>query len=165
MISNYRKQSVQTSPTLPGRMQIALSQGEKLLNVMGFLNLHYTIVSMEEVQLSSITSDNERRQRLCPEEEAELESYIRRLQAWGWLLRVEYFRQMATELLEAKGDKKPLGKNWVQKFLIRHSQIKIIYVPPLDKERAKAQDPNLIRDWFELYHRTKKEFDIRDKDT
>ena len=40
---------------------------------------------------------------------------------------------MAQELLTAKGDNKPIGINWTQKFLIRHPEIKTAYVPPLNK--------------------------------
>ena len=77
-------------------------------------------------------------QRLSPEEETTLVNYILRLQAWGWPGQVEYIRAIAQELCEAKGDKKPLGVNWTQKFLRRHPNIKTKYVPPLDKERAAA---------------------------
>ena len=97
----------------------------------------------------------EDQQRLFPEEEAILVKWITRLQAWGWPARVKQARFMAEDLLRAKGDIQPLGKNWVQKFLSRHKEIKTKYIPPLDKERALAQDPQILKDWFELYGRIK----------
>ena len=48
---------------------------------------------------------------------------------------------MAEDLLRVKGDIQPLSKNWVQKFLSRHKEIKTKYILPLNKERALAQDP------------------------
>ena len=106
----------------------------------------------------------EEQQRLFPEEEAILVKWIIRLQAWGWPARVEQARFMAEDLLRAKGDMQPLGKNWVQKFLSRHKEIKTKYIPPLDKERALAQDPQILKDWFELYGRIKAQYNVRDGD-
>ena len=71
---------------------------------------------------------------------------------------------MAKEILEKKGDKKPLGINQVSKFLRRHLNIKSAYIPPLDKERAIAQEPEILRGWFELYKRVKEEYYIQDED-
>ena len=62
---------------------------------------------------------------------------------------------MVTEMLEKKGDKKLLGVNWVSKFLRRHPNIKLAYIPPLDKERAMAHEPEILRGWLELYKRIK----------
>ena len=42
-----------------------------------------------------------------------------------------------------KEDMRLLGVNWAQKFLARHPEIKIVYIPPLDKEHAIAQDPEV----------------------
>ena len=55
--------------------------------------------------------DSEKRQRLTPEEEQAIATWILRLQAWGWPPRVEQTRSMAIELLLKKGDTKPLGVN------------------------------------------------------
>ena len=62
---------------------------------------------------------------------------------------------MVTEMIEKKGDKKLLGVNWVSKFLRPHPNIELAYIPPLDKERAMAQEPEILRGWFELYKRIK----------
>ena len=52
----------------------------------------------------------------------------------------------------------------MQKFLSRHKGIKTKYIPPLDKERALAQDPQILKDWFELYRRIKAQYNVRDRD-
>ena len=62
---------------------------------------------------------------------------------------------MAQGLLTAKGDKGKIGKNWPQKFLSRHPEIKTAYVLLLDKERAMAQEPAILAEWFELYRSIK----------
>ena len=108
--------------------------------------------------------DGEKRQRLTPEEEQAIATWILRLQAWGWPPWVKQTRSMAIELLLRKGDTKPLGVNWVQKFLSRHPDIKTQYIPPLDKERAIAQDPEVLIGWFQLFQQTLDTYQICKED-
>ena len=103
-------------------------------------------------------------QRLTPEEETAILNWILRLQAWGWPPLVAQTRYMANELLLKKGDRKPIGINWPQKFMKRHPSIKSAYIPPLDKERAIAQDPTILQDWFQLYLRVRSEYEVQDCD-
>jgi len=107
---------------------------------------------------------NQHFQRLSPEEEAAICGWILRLQAWGWPPRVEQVRSIAAELLVKKGNDKPVGINWPQKFLKRHPQIKTAYIPPLDKERAMAQDPAILAGWFNLFQSLKEEHGIEIED-
>ena len=122
--------------------------------------LHYCITKAG----GSAKVINQSRQRLSPKEETVLENYIRRLQRWGWPGRVEHIKEMAQELCKAKGDTKVLGINWIQKFLRRHPEIKSKYIPPLDKERALAEDYSILNHWFELYHQIKQKHNVQDQD-
>ena len=116
------------------------------------------------IGLPSKQMDCERRQRLNCQEEMALVEWILRLQAWGWPARVDQTREMARELLDKKNDTKPLGINWVQKFLRRHHQLKTAFIPPLDKERAAAQDCQIFQDWFALYLSVKTKYSVDDSD-
>ncbi len=71
---------------------------------------------------------------------------------------------MAMELLEAKGIKRPIGLYWPQKFMKRYPEVKTAYIPPLDKERAMAQDPVILSYWFELYLHLKTTYEVEDRD-
>ena len=82
------------------------------------------------------------------------------LNAWGWPPRIEQKHQLAIGLLEAKGDNKPLGTNWNQKFFKRHTEVKPVFASPLDKERANAQNPQLLKEWFELFARLKEKHQV-----
>ena len=42
----------------------------------------------------------------------------------------------------------------------RHPDLKAVFVAPLDKERAKAEDPRLFKEWFNLFHRIKEEHQV-----
>jgi hypothetical protein len=49
---------------------------------------------------------------------------------------------MASELLQAKGDKEELGQHWHTSFLRQHPALKKKFVQELEKERALAEDPD-----------------------
>ena len=72
---------------------------------------------------------------------------------------------MAVELLQAKGDHKELGKNWVSGYLSRHPTLQAKYSRTLDQDRFLAQNQDIIQDWFNLYRSIKAEHGILDEDT
>jgi hypothetical protein len=71
---------------------------------------------------------------------------------------------MAAELLRAKGDLRPVGTNWSQKYLSRYPLLKSRFVPPLDKSRVIVEDPDQIMRFFELFRTTKEEYGIHNND-
>ena len=107
---------------------------------------------------------NEDMQRLSALEEDILRDWCTQLESWGWPARICQLRKMAEEMLQAKEDNAPLGVNWQEAFLRRHPELKSRFIPPLDKERALAQDRDIIADWFELYLATKTKYGIEDED-
>ena len=67
---------------------------------------------------------------------------------------------MALELLRAKSDKAELGIHWQEAFLSRFPDLKTKYIGGLDKNRFSAQNPIIIKDWFNLFSRIKSEFNV-----
>jgi hypothetical protein len=63
----------------------------------------------------------------------------------------------------AKDNTKDLGSNWVSRYMERHPDLRSRFVPPLDKERALAQEPQIIQDWFKLYSQTREQYNIADE--
>jgi 4-hydroxybenzoate polyprenyltransferase len=57
---------------------------------------------------------------------------------------------MASALLRAKGDTKDLGMRWIDQFLYRHPALKSKFVSGLEKNRVAAEDPAIVKHWFEL---------------
>ena len=53
------------------------------------------------------------KQRLTPEEEESIKNWVLEIQSWGFPPRVAQLREMAVELLQAKGNHKELSKSWV----------------------------------------------------
>ena len=108
---------------------------------------------------------DQNQQLLHPAEEIALKQWLIRLQAWGWPARVEQVRFMAQDILKKKGaTTATVGINWTSKYLVRYPELKTKYVPPIDKERALAHDPKIIKGWFELYMKLKTDFNVQNED-
>lgn len=100
-------------------------------------------------------------QRLTVLEEKAIRNWLLDLASWNWPLRIERLRAMATELLVAKGDTADLGVHWTDQFLHRHPELRTKFVTGLDKERAEAEDPDIFKDWFELYKATVQKYSVK----
>ncbi|KFY06347.1 hypothetical protein V491_08688, partial [Pseudogymnoascus sp. VKM F-3775] len=62
--------------------------------------------------------------------------------------RQAVIQQMVTLLLAEHSAEVTLGKNWVYKFINRHQSIKSVYNQKYDYQRAKCEDPALLKAWF-----------------
>ena len=76
---------------------------------------------------------------------------VLQLYAWGWPAKVAQLRQMAIELLRARGSHTALGVNWQQHFLHRHPDLQAKYSRTLDQERLFAENEEIFKHWFELF--------------
>jgi hypothetical protein len=72
---------------------------------------------------------------------------------------------MAGLLATQHGHSATVGKNWATKFIARHETLRSKYNRKYDYQRAKCEDPELIRAWFQRVQRTKAEYGILDDDT
>jgi hypothetical protein len=59
---------------------------------------------------------------------------------------------------------KPLGKNWVTKFIKRHESIKSRFARKYNYQRALCEDPKVIKQWFETLEALRKQNGIQDED-
>ena len=81
----------------------------------------------------------------------------------GWPVRVEQLRGMAKELLKEKGVTNELGIYQTEQYMHQHSLLKTKFVDGLDKNRAKAQDPAIVKYQFDLYQTTKYKYNIKNE--
>ena len=103
---------------------------------------------------------------MTPEEKDSIKVWVLEIQSWGFLSRVAQLREMAKELLQAKGDYKKVGKNWVSGFLGYHPTLQQAkYSRNLDEDRFLVQNRDIIQGWFNLYWSIKAEYGILDEDT
>jgi hypothetical protein len=71
--------------------------------------------------------------------------------------------EMANSLL-ADRDASPVGKRWAHNFVKRQPELKTRLFRKYDYQRAKCEDPIIIRDWFRLVQNTIAKYGIRSDD-
>jgi DDE superfamily endonuclease/Tc5 transposase DNA-binding domain/helix-turn-helix, Psq domain len=109
-------------------------------------------------------------QKLSSTEESALENWIISLDTRGFPPRVSAVQDMANLLLAArtKSDLSAalptVGENWARKFVNRHDTLKSRFSRKYDYQRAKNEDPEVIREWFKRVYSTIQEFGILEQD-
>src|SRR5450432_3835371 len=105
--------------------------------------------------------------KLTAIEESTLVQWILSMDERGLAPRPESVRQMANLLLEKRSNSSPnsqVGRNWVYNFVRRHQALQTRYNRKYDYQRAKCEDPQVIRDWFRLVENTIAKYGILAED-
>jgi len=71
---------------------------------------------------------------------------------------------LAERVQNASVARPEVGKQWVYRFITRHPELKSQYNRKYDYQRAKCEDPEVIRAWFRLVQNTKAKYGILDED-
>lgn len=92
-------------------------------------------------------------QKLMPAEENTLVEYKLACLDHGFPITYSQLATFANEILKAciGPDYEPVGKNWTDQFIEHHYQSwQMHWSKPLDSKHAHAQNPDIIKHWFEL---------------
>ena len=101
-------------------------------------------------------------------QEESLKQWILSMDQRGMPPRIATVRQMAGVLAVQKaGLSTPLrvGPNWVSRFIKRHNDLQTKFNRKYDYQRAKCEDPVLIRGWFKRVQDIKIQYGILNDDT
>ncbi|KAJ0128593.1 Uncharacterized protein HZ326_24407 [Fusarium oxysporum f. sp. albedinis] len=98
--------------------------------------------------------------KLSDQEEQLIVKYILNLDSRGFPSRHRDVEEMANRLL-AERDASPVGKRWAINFIKRQPQLKTRSFCKYDYQRAKCEDPTIIRNWFKLVENTIAKYGIR----
>lgn len=98
-------------------------------------------------------------QKLNNLEESVLLNWIISADERGLPPRYDNVRDMASVLSQ-----KPVGVNWVNRFIKRHDEIKARYSRRYDHQRALCENPRIIQEWFHLVHNTIAKYGILEQD-
>jgi len=101
---------------------------------------------------------------LTPTEEETLYKWITSMDLRGMPPTAAAVRSMASLLIAEHRKPATVGQKWVRNFIARNPTLKSRYNRKYDYQRAKCEDPELIRDWFQRVQRTKAEYGIADDD-
>ncbi|KFY28623.1 hypothetical protein V491_00378 [Pseudogymnoascus sp. VKM F-3775] len=96
-------------------------------------------------------------------EESVLVQYILDLAAKGFPPQMSIVEDMANRLL-ATCDALCVGSHWASNFVKRYTELRTHFQRKYDYQRAKCEDPELIRGWFELVQNTIAKYGINDAD-
>lgn len=95
-------------------------------------------------------------------------SIIRFIQFYDDWCQPPTYANIADRALELAKENNPeitkIGKNWVLRFLKRHPQLRGRLSRQLDRDRAKADNVEIIRDFFQKYRSIIEKFKIRPED-
>jgi len=111
-------------------------------------------------------------QLLIEVEERALVRWMKRLDDWGFPPWLDMVKEMARMLVGKKeeglismeGGSIDLEKNWLSRFLERHKDIASRYSSNLERQRAYANDPKTINNYFRKYNRIHIQHAIEPKD-
>lgn len=89
--------------------------------------------------------------------------YILELEAQGYPPRVSHVEDMANRLLDQRGASR-VRNNWTSNFIRRHQVFQTRFTRRYDHHRALCEDPNPIREWFNLVQNTVAKYAIDQAD-
>jgi hypothetical protein len=101
--------------------------------------------------------------KLTDLEESVLVQYILDLAAKGFPPRLSIVEDMANRLLATR-DAPRVGTRWASNFVKRRPELRTRFQRKYDYQRAKCEDPEIIRGWFELVRNTIAKYGIHDMD-
>ena len=89
-----------------------------------------------------------RMQVLSKYEEKWVVRWCARQDEWGHPARLAVVKSMAEDIIPRREKDRSLGKYWITRFLSRHPDLAARLSSKLDRQRALASNPSVIKDHF-----------------
>jgi len=138
-----------------GRVLLVISSFKKeITNIREAARLYDVPRTTLQRRLNGSTNRAEKQAnglKLTKEEEESLVKWILSMDQRGAAPQPSHFQDMANILLSNRGSSnvQPIGQNWVYKFIKRHDRLKTKFSRRYSYQRAKCEDPKLIKEWFD----------------
>jgi hypothetical protein len=101
--------------------------------------------------------------KLIDVEESVIVQRILDLDSRGFQPRQSDVREMA-DCLRTDRNASLVGPRWAENFVKRHPQLKMAFRCQIDYQRAKCEDPNVVRAWFTLVQNVIAKYGIQEAD-
>jgi hypothetical protein len=153
------------------RIAIALLKHEQYPNfslreIARQYGCHHTTLTRRLNGGKTTAESREPVQHLSIAQEKALVDWITRLQRHGHPSRRSHIRQLAQEVLNTHHQNSNLAApptitdTWVQRFLYRHSELRVVKGRTMERARAKEVTKSAMSEWFEQLESVIDEFDI-----
>jgi hypothetical protein len=151
-----RSEKSQKSMEQEGRVLLAIEaiQNQKISSIRDAARTYSIPFSTLRTRLHGVSHRATTRancHKLTQTEEESLLRWIISMDSRGAAPRPTMVREMANLLLAQRGSvpSQPIGQKWVYNFVKRHDEIKTAFSRRYDYQRAKTEDPKVLREWFE----------------
>jgi hypothetical protein len=159
------------SQSKEARMQMAISayKNKQIKSKLKAAEVFGVPESTLRERLSGVKPRTETRansHRMTVIEEKSLVKHLLDADKRGFFIRPEFLRGMAQILLRARthDPTATLGVNWAYKFVKRHPELCTRYNRRISYQRARQEDPKVIKQWFETVREAIQEHGIHEDD-
>jgi hypothetical protein len=139
-------------------------QNLSLRRASGIYKVPFETLRRRQNGIQSRRDSGPNSRRLSDLEEQTIVQFILDLDSRGKPSRIRFVEEMANSLL-ADRDASPVGKRWAHNFIKRQPELKTRIFRRYDYQRAKCEDPTIIRGWFRLVQNTIAKYSIQPGDT
>ena len=91
---------------------------------------------------------HEHMQLFTEQEEKAVVRWCKSLDDWGFPPKLTLVKQMAGHLMKNRASGQKLGKHWLKQFLNPNPELASRFSSRLDRQRALASNPAVLRDYF-----------------
>ncbi|RKK79343.1 hypothetical protein BFJ71_g16262 [Fusarium oxysporum] len=154
-----------SDPNIEARILLALRalQNDPKLSLRraaGIYQVRYWTLHLRQKGILSTHDSIPKSRKLSDLEEQIIVQFILDLDSRGFPPRLHCVEEMANRLL-ADREMPPVGKRWASNFVKRHKDLKMHFFRKYDYQRAKCEDPTIIRNWFRLVANVIAKYGIR----
>jgi hypothetical protein len=164
LLPNISQPNMDQSTTKEGRIALAIHayKSGHFTSIRGAANTYDIPEATLRARLKGRSARRETRPTNCKltdTEELTLVNWILSRDERGLPVRIAEVREMADLLLQKRSANDPqktrqVGKLWLYNFVRRHDSLRSRYNRKYDYQRAKYEDPTIIRAWFRLIQNT-----------
>ena len=116
--------------------------------------------------VSSRSLGHSGQQYLPAAQESALANHVVKLLRGGFAPSVAMVKYLATEIQAGlyPDNKRPVGREWVPRFVGRHSELSLAWSKPIGSKRARAASIEILSAWLKRLEELRIEYDVQPSD-
>lgn len=134
--------------------------GASLRSIAANNDVHHTTLSRRLNGQPPRSNAHQHRQLLSIEQEELLKRWIIDLEAQGHAPSFNTVRELAGIVSANSGGPNKVGKNWIQRFLQRHVEIRSKVGKKIQSQRVDSTSPEALEAWFQRLYSVQQRYSI-----